>query len=171
MTNLLAIDAGGITGIAVGALGLEQPRFFDLHRAYGDEVARFWRFDASIREIIAEYRPDRIVLEAPLRLKAMHSEAAAHQQLGLRAIVLSRAGHADIPIAEIEPAKVRKALLGFSAGAKRGAIKAHVELWCTRRGLKVPSDNAADAVLLWQYEKMRLTGRLARQLQLGEVAA
>jgi len=155
----LALDLAGIVGWACGGLYDNRPQFGAWHLPFGQgEGARFCAFENRLAYFIEANSPDRIVVEKHLPAAAMNNDAAARQQLGLRAIAYSEAYRAATPISEIDVLTVRRDILGQGVFA-RDRVKQEVVMWCRRRGWSVPDHNAGDACVLWEWHRRRLTGR------------
>jgi Holliday junction resolvasome RuvABC endonuclease subunit len=155
-----------MVGVAYGQLADLAPIFgvWALPKV-GGEGARYAAFENELIEAMEALKPGRMVLEAPLSFQALLGVSTMKvmaQQLTLRGIAYAEAWRASIPIMEISSDSVRLAILGQSRFAK-GTVKGEVMRYCRDRGLKVPDDNAADAVLTWLWFRGQLTGaRTAR---------
>ena len=115
------------------------------------ERDRYMRLSNAVWEALDQWRPSRLIVEAPLHIAAMHHDGAARQQLGLRAIVLCESSRAETPIPEEYSADlVRQEMLGRSHFPK-GTVKRHVIQWARDNGFRPADDNEADAICLWSY--------------------
>jgi hypothetical protein len=156
----LCLDLARTTGAAYGTLDCFAPWFEDWHMpSVGGEGARFAALENEIVAAFERFHPCRLVLEAPIPLPAMNNRAAAWQQLGMRAIVRCIAYREAVAVTEVSATLVRSELLGFaSAPGKPNAVKSHVLHFCRRKGWDVPSHNAGDACMLWEWQRRRLAG-------------
>lgn len=159
--GVLALDLSSRVGWAYGAIDTAVPAFgvWALPRI-GGEGARFAAFENELAEAMEDLQPGRIVLEAPMSLRALCGVSTLHvvaQQLTLRGIAYAEAWRASVPISEISSDMVRFAMLGQSRFAK-GTVKREVVAYCRARGWRVPDHNAADACLVWAWETTQLRG-------------
>jgi hypothetical protein len=164
--GLFTLDLARITGWAYGPLHWNAPWFGDWHLPFeGGEGCRFAAFENELTDALAEFRPASLILEAPINLPAMTNRAAMWQQLGLRAIARCNAWRENVPVSEVSADTVRVEVLGLSrVPGHPDAIKRHVEYWCRRKmGWKVPSHNAGDACVLWEWGRRRHTGSMRVQ--------
>lgn len=170
--GVMTIDAAGITGWAYGPTSWVMPWFGDWVLPFeGGEGCKFAAFENELIDACEQFLPEKIVLEAPINMPAMTNRAAMWQQLGLRALVRSNAWRRRIAVTEVSADIVRGELLGFCrVPGKPDAIKKHVVNFCRKRGWKVPSHNAGDACMLWEWHRRRVTGGQPAQMSLGEVA-
>jgi len=156
----LALDLASITGVAYGREGIDRkPWFCEWHLPrIGGEGARYASFENELATEIDRLKPSALLLESTLPLPAMNNYHAAAQQFGLRAIAYSEAWRASCLLSEVDVHTVRQEVLGAGRLMKREEAKKLVVAWCHKRGMKVPSHNAGDAVVLWYWRMMRMTG-------------
>ena len=159
--GLLALDLARVTGWAYGLPHWNAPWFGDWHLPYeGGEGCRFAAFENELVDAIAAFRPRSMIIEAPINLPAMTNRQAMWQQLGLRAVARCNAWRESVAVTEVSADIVRTEVLGLSRiPGHPDAIKRHVVYWCRRRrGWSVPSHNAGDACILWEWQRRRLAG-------------
>lgn len=125
------------------------PSSADLGRRYaalGNELA----------DAIALFQPRLVLMEAPL----VRQDRSARLLLGLAAHVESTCYRWEVECREAHSGTVRKAVLGRGTFPKDQA-KPAVLAWCEARGWAVPSHDAADACVLFEYARLQAAERRA----------
>jgi crossover junction endodeoxyribonuclease RuvC len=79
-------------------------------------AVRLCQIEAELSEVVARYRPTASVVEALFFAKDASAAAKLGHARGVALLVLARAG---LPIAEYEPARVKKAIVGHGRADKR----------------------------------------------------
>ena len=155
--GILALDLSSVTGWAYGPLDWAAPEAgIWLLPKQGGEGARYAALENELIDVVDAWAPARIVCESPIPLPAMNNVTAAYQQLGLRAIVKALAWRESIPMSEVSADIVRLEILGIARGQ---AIKTHVLHWCRRvKRWDIDDHNAADAAMLWEWERRHIGG-------------
>jgi crossover junction endodeoxyribonuclease RuvC len=97
---------------------------------------RLCQIERELSAVIADYRPTASVVEALFYAKDATAAAKLGHARGVVLLVLARAG---LPIAEYEPTKVKKAIVGHGRADKR-----QIALMITTL-LRLPSPPRADA--------------------------
>ena len=92
------------------------------------------------------FRPDLIILEAPLPAQRQASTHVARIQFGLAAVAEMIAHEWDVKCEEERAETVRGALFG-----KARVDKDRVMAWAKDQGHRPPDHNAADAIALMTY--------------------
>jgi hypothetical protein len=156
----LTLDLARVTGWAYGPLVWGEPLFGDLYMpALGGEGIRYASLENELIHMLDVFKPGQIVMESALPPQAQTNVTSARQAYGMRAIVYCNAYREAVSVSEVSADLVRNELLGFSrAPGRPDAIKTHVVHFCKRRGWHVPSHNAGDACLLWEWFRRRLVG-------------
>jgi Holliday junction resolvasome RuvABC endonuclease subunit len=159
--GVLALDLSSVTGTAYGHVTDNAPSFGTWHLPLiGGEGARYAAFENEMAAIMDALSPSRVILEAPLSFGALLGVSTMRvmcQQLTLRGIAYAEAWRASVPIEEVSSDIVRQAILG-QARFSKGTVKGVVVRYCRGIGLKVPDDNAADAVMTWLWYVGQLRG-------------
>jgi hypothetical protein len=156
--GILALDLASTTGWAYGTQACAAPEVGTWRLGKGSEVARMGAFGSELSDFVRAHRPSVILLEAPISFRVMRRFADAAQQLGLRAVAMAIAWQNETPCHEIECLRVRAEMLG-SRNFPRGEVKGVVMAYWQRRGVPMPDHNAADAALMWEWYRLRLTGK------------
>jgi hypothetical protein len=159
--GVLSLDLSGHVGVCYAPLNLprdEPPAFATWHLPYvGGEGGRYAAFEDELGRTLDELEPSKLLLEAPLPLPAQTHMRTCQQQLTLRGIAYMEAWRASVAVFEVDALTVRGAVLG-QARFSKGIAKREVVQWCRRRGWKVPTHDAADAALLWEYYRRQIAG-------------
>jgi crossover junction endodeoxyribonuclease RuvC len=79
-------------------------------------AVRLCQIEAELSEVVARYRPTASVVEALFFAKDASAAAKLGHARGVALLVLARAG---LPIAEYEPTRVKKAIVGHGRADKR----------------------------------------------------
>jgi crossover junction endodeoxyribonuclease RuvC len=79
-------------------------------------AVRLCQIEAELNEVVARYRPTASVVEALFFAKDASAAAKLGHARGVALLVLARAG---LPIAEYEPTRVKKAIVGHGRADKR----------------------------------------------------
>jgi len=79
-------------------------------------AVRLCQIEAELCDVIAKYRPTASVVEALFFAKDASAAAKLGHARGVALLVLARAG---LPIAEYEPTRVKKAIVGHGRADKR----------------------------------------------------
>lgn len=161
--GVLALDLSSVTGWAYARPMIDrQPWCGTWHLPkIGGEGARYVAFENILAEAMTVLQPIAMVIEATLPMMALaeHSnQSIAFQQITLRGIAIMEAYRANCPWTSIDARTVRQEVLGAPWGLKRKEAKAMAINWCARRKIAVADDNAADAVMLWEWRRMRIAG-------------
>jgi crossover junction endodeoxyribonuclease RuvC len=103
-------------------------------------AVRLCQIERELCEIIATYRPTASVVEALFFAKDASAAAKLGHARGVALLVLARAG---LPIAEYEPTRVKKAIVGHGRADKRQVA---MMIATILRLPSVPRPDAADAL-------------------------
>lgn len=154
MTNLVALDLATTTGWARGTVGKGEPESGSVrlvstgatHNALAAGAIRW------LVEFTQNYKPDMIVIEAPVRKDRWRSSTEANDiTTGLiflaRGVLYSR-GIFDIRVAQVSA--VRNFFIGGNPERKLAKIRTIGT--CKALGWQPDDDNAADALALWAYQ-------------------
>jgi len=154
--GILAFDLSRRFGWALGEIG-DDPTFGSVLLDEPLEAARMCAFQERVEDMIEAMQPSHVVVEGPLPWGAHTSMAVTAQQLTLDRLVRMSAWRASVPVFSIDPATVRRDILGRGWFAK-GAIKIEVVRFCRRRGSRVNDHHAADACLVWLWYCRQISG-------------
>jgi crossover junction endodeoxyribonuclease RuvC len=150
-TNIMGYGLLGVKGRkpAVIAMGVIQLNKFENH------YMRLHRIYDRVLDIVNQYLPDELAIEAPFFGKNVQSMLKLGRAQGVAmAAALSR----DIPITEYEPRKIKMAITGSGAASKEQVQE------MLRRILNIPKENllpqldatdALGAALCHFYESSR----------------
>lgn len=169
----LTLDLGSrFIGWCLGYVDNGAPRQFGTWEAptYGGQGAMFAAAQHELRESIAAAQPRNVIFEAPLTLLAMlprrgkdgqlkfHTNmATVEMQLGLQAVVkIACHDFTLLPPSSISADKVRDEILGQSH-FPRNTVKSACIRYCRERGWKVNNSHEADAVLIFEWYRRRMT--------------
>lgn len=148
--RMLGIDPGlGITGYAVvEATAWRDARIVEagaLRPGRGDPLpVRLRRLHGEIADLVAEFSPDRVVVEQVF-VHRRHVRSAL--QMGhARGVILLAAASRDLPVDEFSPAEIKKALTGNGQASKR-QMQVAVSNQCGLGELPEPAD-VADAIAI-----------------------
>jgi Holliday junction resolvasome RuvABC endonuclease subunit len=157
---LLALDLAGVSGWAAGAIEHRQPEFGHARLKVSGfpEEDRFVRCENLVLDLCERFKPDKVVIEAPLPLMAQTTDKVARQQYGLNAAARMGAARAGLRCEEYSADMVRGELLGRTRFPK-GEVKRLVLDWVKREGYVVNVHDEADAIALWTF--------YARQMRMG----
>jgi len=145
---ILGIDPGygrmGFGCIAVSKGKTEAVDFGVMTTTSGDAIEiRLLHLATDLNEIIAHLKPDLIAVE---KLFFANNSTTAMRVAEARGIVLLLAAQAGVPILEIGPAQVKKAVTGDGA-AKKPAMQKMVATLLNLPRVPKP-DDAADALAI-----------------------
>jgi hypothetical protein len=124
---------------------------------WGGKGAKGAAFLNLLEPFMDRYQPTHMVLERVLPLPAMNNWSVAYQQFGLGWMAWAEAYRASCAVTEIDALTVRSDIMGQRRFSK-DTVKREVVAYCRRRGIKVTSHHAADAVLCWLWHRARLQG-------------
>ena len=158
----LTLDLSSIVGWAYGRVGIDRiPWFGTWHLPkIGGEGARYGSFENELAAHMDRLEPSEMVLETTLSLGAFYERSTlqiVYQQVSLRAVAVIEAWRGSCAKSEVDIRIARQEVLGAPWHLKREAAKRQSVQWCRERGMMVPDDNAADAVVIWEWHRMRLT--------------
>ena len=103
-------------------------------------ASRLCQIERELCEVIATYRPTASVVEALFFAKDASAAAKLGHARGVALLVLARAG---LPIAEYEPTRIKKAIVGHGRADKRQVA---MMIATILRLPSVPRPDAADAL-------------------------
>jgi Holliday junction resolvasome RuvABC endonuclease subunit len=149
-TALLTLDLGTTAGWAVGTPPARP--ICGAIRLHGQ--ARAPRYAALLEwldDACEVHGVGSVVFEAPLVSGDFKGADAARLALGLAAHLELWAWDRSLPLREVAVGTARKAVLGRGTFAK-GTAKGIVMDWAAREGFEPPTNDAADALVLWAYE-------------------
>lgn len=159
---LLSLDLSTHTGWAVGREG-EAPRHgvWELRDGAVNHGRYFSALAQSLEDAIRVFQPDLVVMEAPLPHQAKkvqeNSANVLRVLLGLCAVTEMVCYEHKVKCEEASVIDVRQMVLGRQPkDGKLGVIA-----FCRSMGWNPKDDNAADALLLWEYRQC-----LARRAEL-----
>ena len=142
--RILGIDPGSrLTGFGVLDFSGDRPSYVasgTIRSHDGDFAERLRQIFDSVGDIVAEYRPDTVVIESVF----MHKNAGSALKLGhARGVAMLAGVIQSLPVYEYTPAQVKQAVTG-----KGNAAKAQVQhMMKVLMGLSaLPSSDAADAL-------------------------
>src|SRR5271166_4896539 len=149
---LLALDLAGVVGWCCGEAG-SQPQLgaYPLHK--GSQGGRLMEFETFLAELLARYKPDKVVMEAAIR---RWDRATCHQH-GLAAYAHGTVFRSlGISPVEVHVDTARNGVLGRcrltpAEKTKQVTLKDIVMAWAHARGWEPPTHDAADAALIWVY--------------------
>ena len=149
--RILGIDPGtlhcgyGVVEVA-GSVAFSRPRYLECGvielNGRHELAARLRLLAADLRDVIAEFQPHEVSLEA-----AFHGvNAQSALRLGhARGVIMLLAAEAELPLFEYAPAKVKKAVAG-NGRAGKDEIQRLVTVLCSLK--KSPGPDAADALAI-----------------------
>lgn len=156
-SSILAFDLATATGMAFGRVdGSPVAQTFILGGSGSKHGARFTELRIVLRKLIRDLSPDHIAIEEAIAGGAPGDANRAKLAFGLRAIVLTEAFIANIPVTEIAVASIRKHFIGrgnLPAGTAKPATIAR----CEQLGWRPQNDNEADALAAWDAARNRLS--------------
>lgn len=149
--RILGVDPGTIhCGYGVvevsGPLTWNRPRYIECGvielNARRDLPTRLRALAGDLREILGEFKPHEVALEA-----AFHGKnAQSALRLGhARGVIMMLVAEADLPLFEYAPAKVKRAVAG-NGRAQKDEVQRVVSVLCKLR--ETPSTDAADALAI-----------------------
>lgn len=149
--RILGIDPGTLhCGYGVvevfGSVTFNRPRYLECGVIELDGrrelPARLRALAADLREVIAEFQPQEVSLEAVFH--GVNAQSAL--RLGhARGVIMLLAAEAELPLFEYAPAKVKKAVAG-NGRAQKSEIQRLVSILCNLK--KPPGPDAADALAI-----------------------
>lgn len=154
--QFLCLDLATSIGVAVGSPG-RTPRAWS-HRlpSTGEELGPFLAaLDSLLEELIAEWSPSHIIMEAPIIRNGKTALATARKLYCLAGHTEWTAWRHKIPCYEAQGDRVtgfftgRSRYPGKTSYARRAAKKRAVIDKCERLGWPVDDDDAADAIALF----------------------
>lgn len=150
--NILALDLGTRTGIAVGehtaAPMIRSELLADGAEPHG---ARFYRLGLTLDRVIKDNRPDLMMIERPIVSGPAGKAARAEVAIGLRAIAMMVAHKHHIRFDDVAVSTVRKHFLGHGRVARQDAKKRTIDRCRITLGWIVENDDEADACAIWDY--------------------
>jgi Holliday junction resolvasome RuvABC endonuclease subunit len=155
--GILCLDLSSTVGAAYGHKGDARPWSTSWRLAKGSQLGpRFVGFENELIRALDDFRPRRVVMEAPLPAAQQASTFVARQQFGLAAYCEGVCCRADVDCREMPANVVRKAVLGRVPTGGADRIKAEIMAWCRAQGWNPCDHNCGDALVLWCYA----TGRV-----------
>lgn len=159
--GVLALDLAGTVGWAYGLLGPSPPAsgFWRLPHI-GGEGERYARLENELEGFCERNQPAAFVIERSFTLEAFarHSNyRVMAQQITLRGIAYLVAWRFSAAVSEIDPQTVRAEVMGQRRYSK-DIVKREVVRYCRERGWKVTDHNQADALVTWEWHRMRIMG-------------
>jgi hypothetical protein len=168
---VLALDLASITGWAADVVTERNPRFSGTWtlRDIGGEGARYGSFENELAKAIQAWRPAVLVVENPLPIQALMNQDEDHrwvwlstqkvmeQQISLRAYVLSEGWRASVPVHGVDVKTVRSAVMG-RANFPADTVKGEVVKFCRAHNVMVADHNQGDAVNIWWWWRLQVTG-------------
>lgn len=154
---ILALDLSLTTGFALGHACDREPLSGVWSLPSGNQGAAFDALEHNLADAIEVHAPSLVFMEAPLVAMV---QTSARLLLGLAAHVESTCWRYSVPCREETVQKIRLVATG-RGHFKKGMAKAHVAEWCRNRGWSPCDDNAADALVAWQYAISEMTRRRA----------
>jgi hypothetical protein len=151
-------DAADTVGWCYAAPGAALPEtgFWRLP-VIGGEGGRYSAFDERLAEVVEQWRPQKLLLEAPLPLPAMNNFRSAAQAFGLRALTYAEAHRSSCAVTEVDVLTVRRAVMGAAANSMSSKrAKVLVPKFCQSQGIRVVNDHAGDAAMLWLWYRGRV---------------
>ena len=157
--GVLALDLAGVTGWCYGPPEQPLPAGFGEWELplIGGRGAKGAGLQNKLAPFIKRYRPVKLVLESPLPLPAQTHFNSAYQQFGLGYLAHAEAWRGRAAVVEVDVHTARREVMGITRMSRK-TIKREVVRFCWRRGVKVQSDHAADAAVLWWWNRPRTLG-------------
>ena len=125
--GLVQIDGNKLTALAMGVIKLDK---------FKDHPERLKKiFDRTV-EIISEYKPDQLAIEAPFFGKNVQSMLKLGRAQG---VAIAAALSKDIPIAEYSPRKIKQSITG-SGNASKEQVSGMLENLLNTKLQDVPLD-------------------------------
>lgn len=152
--KLLSLDLSTHTGWAFGSVG-ENPRYGVWELGSDGNHGRYFSSLAnSLQNAFDVMKPDLVVFEAPLPPAAPKSIASSEKTvrvlIGLAAVTEMICHEWAIRCEEASCRDARQLVMGKQpVPAKEGVIA-----WCRMMGWPPQDDNAADALVLWEYRHL-----------------
>lgn len=162
--GILALDLSSITGWAVGPRRLQigdKPIAGTWHLATSDAGALFASFENELEDALILHAPSILVVEAPLPLTAISNTTVWRQQLGLACLAETSAWRHSVLFREQSAGDMRRAIVGTAQRKKGMTIKDIVGTWVRAQGWHAVDNNAADALLVYEFTRRELAGRAA----------
>jgi hypothetical protein len=162
--SVLTLDISPtVCGFAIGVLSARLPicGFWQMPEV-GGEGAVYCAFSNQLYDTIEANCPSKIVLENPLRPRAIVERTTTENVYRIHAMrgLVWEAGHrTSVPVSGYGADDIRMDLLGrcrWPGGSKEG--KEAVVAYVRKLGLDVTDHNAADAVMVWLYVQRRQRG-------------
>lgn len=158
MLRLLGIDAGFTTGFALVEPG--RPPITGSKSIPGSAAElglACHHFGHLVRDLIAEHKPDGLVLCTPYISTKFRDINPTKVLFGMYGMAKAVAWAANVPVHDLYEPTVRSA---FSVKVPKGTpkklrhkvLKGAVMQACTSRGWQVPDDHAGDAMLAAAYQ-------------------
>jgi hypothetical protein len=164
--GVLWLDLGGAFGWAYGHAG-ETPLagVYDLPSLTTGIGRRCGAFENALLELLGQFRPTFVGIEAHMPAKHQKSEAAAVSAIGLYAVASVACWRNDVRSETRAVDTVRSSVIGRcrlteqERAAKLDVKDAIVRPWIDHMGWKIHDHNARDAAVGWAYD----TGIRARK--------
>ncbi|MDE6312003.1 MAG: crossover junction endodeoxyribonuclease RuvC [Muribaculaceae bacterium] len=133
---ILGIDPGtNVTGYGVLGIYGKTPRLISLGiielTKTGDHYMRLSHIHRRVTEIVEEFLPDELAIEAPFFGKNVQSMLKLGRAQG---VAIAAAIARDVPITEYEPRKIKMAITGNGAASKEQVCE------MLRRILNIPAE-------------------------------
>lgn len=181
MTSVLALDLATVCGWAGDGPDPGRPvgGTFKCPSSDDDLGEAYHALRMSMKRLILAYKPDRIILEAPLPVTSQghintgHKDSArtVRKLLGFVAVAEGMAWEAGIDCCEENVQTVRKYFTGSAHSGVPGDPKAGVMGRLRQLGWTVVDDNHGDAVALWTYQKALLDRNWSPNMKAGPLFA
>ena len=162
---ILALDLGLRTGWAFGEAGK--------HPSSGSDKVRLVDMIKWLDEMLRGERPELVVTEAPLPLRAYRrlgtSELSVYDALKRAGIVEAMCGRWKIARREVDVLKVRKHFTGASSHGGREESKRAVIMRCRQLGYVAADetdDDRCDALAIWDWAGVRVAGKQPKVLHM-----
>lgn len=144
--KILALDLASQTGIAFGRPG-ERP-VLRTEKLGITHPQRFAQAMITTRKLCREFKPDLIVIEAPLAAGGGGTKANPELAMGIRGCVIGMAFIEGVSTAQYPVQTIRKHFLGHG-GLKRAEAKRKTVARCRALGWNPQTEDEADAAALW----------------------
>lgn len=148
---ILALDLATQTGFVTGSMAEHYSSgvlVFDAHLRAKDKCrpAVLAEAQTQIEALIEQTNPDRILFEAPF-----FRGAGSRLLSGFCALVEASATRRHIPVQETSSSQARKLVLGSG-----NATKQDIKAWLEAQNIEFPTDDEADAYILYLSHFKRL---------------
>jgi hypothetical protein len=170
--GILFLDLSGVTGWAYGVPGQKKPSCGAFKFPSFDESgATFSAAYEGVFDLLEFYRPDRVLMEAPLpvafydsqgNIKVTKSNTSTWRcQIGLMAVTQLAGAHYGITVRQVAVSTIRAEVLrGYKWRGKQTVKddKPVIMQWAHDHGFDPPDHNAADALAGLEYSYRLYTG-------------